>query len=222
MTIPKELYGDVFCFDTETAVLGDHVCEFGYALFRETQMHTSNSMFIKPIIPITKEVSEIHQIYDGDVENSPTFKDVAYFIYNQLNSADIHVAYNYEYDRQVLEQEFARAGMKFPVKPVVDPFIFFKQYHKYNKGKTLIKAAEKYGVAYAGAHRAGVDAMVTGNVLFKMAAIKPNFPRTLSILAKKQREWIEAQHIDLAEYFKKVGKEPPREVNFSYYDPINT
>jgi len=218
MAVPKELLGDTLMFDTETAVLGDHVCEIGLSHFKNGKLHREWGSLVKPIIPIGADVSAIHKIYDSDVENSPTFADIAWFIYNYLNSVDIHIAYNYEYDRKVLEAEFNRLGMLFPIKPMVDPFIFYKQYHKFSKGKTLVKAAEAYGIKYVGAHRAVNDATVTGKVIFKMAAIRPAFPKNLKILIKKQREWIEAQFIDLSKYFASIGKDAPNEPNYTFYD----
>lgn len=218
MSIPKQLLGDVLCFDTETATLGDHICEIGFSLFRNGEIINETELFIRPIVPIDPEASNVHHIYDRDVEDAPTFKDVAWYIYNILNSSDIHVAYNYAYDRGVLENEFGRVGMNMPVKPMVDPFIFYKQYNKYSKGKTLIKAAETFGIPYVGAHRAANDANVTGRLLFKMAATKTNFPNNLDVLIKKQREWVELQYEDLKSYFLSKGKGEPDKPNYSFYE----
>lgn len=216
--IPKELNGDVISFDTETAVLGDHVCEVGFSLFRNAELVREWGTLIKPIVPFDPKSSEINKIYESDVSDSPTFKDISWHVYNILNSTDIHIAYNYGYDRGVLENEFTRLGMKFPLKPMVDPFIFFKQYHKFNKGKTLIHATEALGIKYVGAHRAVNDATVTGKVLFKMAATKADFPKDLNTTIKKQREWIEFQYKDLAAYFSKSGRPKPDEPNYRFYE----
>jgi inhibitor of KinA sporulation pathway (predicted exonuclease) len=119
---------------------------------------------------------------------------------------------------RVLTNEFDRIGVKFPDKPVVDPFIFYKWWHKYSKGKTLVKAADTYGIPYQGAHRAVNDSIVTGQLLFKMAATKTAFPRTLDLLVKKQRTLIEEQFIDLNAYFIKIGKGPIEPPNYKFYD----
>jgi len=218
MAIPKELRGDVLIIDTETAVLGDHACEIGFSHFKDCQLHREWGTLLKPPVPIEPAASEVHKIYDTDVENSPTFADIAWFLYNYMNCMDIHVAYNYGYDRGVLENEFARLGIRFPIKPMVDPFIFYKQWHKYNKGKTLTKAAETYGIPFVGAHRAVNDATVTGKLLFKMAATKNTFPRNLTILLQKQRLWVEEQFIDLCKYFATQGRDKPDEPVYYYYE----
>jgi DNA polymerase III epsilon subunit-like protein len=220
MSIPSYLLGDVLAFDTETALLGDKVCEIGFSLFRNAQLLNSWGTFVNPGIPIDPGATKVHNIYDKDVENAPTFQDLAWCIYNNLNSADVYVAYNFEYDRDVLGKEFARLGMKWPVKPMVDPFILFKQKHKFHKGKKLVNAAEKYGIKYVGAHRANNDAMATGQLLLKMAATNTSFPRSMSDILKKQRAWVEEQYIDLNNYFISKGKQPIDKPNYTFFEEV--
>jgi DNA polymerase III epsilon subunit-like protein len=224
VAIPKELMGDVLVFDTETAHdfklahQGKYACEIGFSLFRSGRPLQEHGTFVKPPIPIDPEASSVHNIYDRDVENAPSFKHIAWWFWNILNSVDVHVAYNYEFDRLVLEDEFKRLGMTFPLKPMIDPFIFFKQYHKYHKGKKLIDAAGEYGIPFIGAHRAVNDATVTGKLLFRMAAVKTTFPKTLKSLIPKQRQMVEAQFVDLANYFKKVGRSDPTPPDYRCYE----
>lgn len=216
--IPEYLQGDILSFDTETAVLGDKVCEIGFSLFRKTELVYEWSTFVNPGIPIDPEASKVHKIVDGDVENSPTFSEIVWVVYNTLNAADVLVAYNYDYDRSVLGKEFDRLGIKWPIKPVIDPFIFYKLWNKYSKGKKLINATEKYGIPYVGAHRAVNDATVTARLLFKMAAVRTDFPKDIKTLLKRQRVLIQEQFDDLQAYFTKMGKgtiDPP---DYKFYD----
>jgi DNA polymerase III epsilon subunit-like protein len=216
--IPQYLKGYLAIFDTETAVLGDHVCEIGFSIFKGAKLVHEWNTFVKPLVPIDPEASAVHKIVDGDVADSPTFAEVAGWVLGNLASADVHVAYNYEYDRKVLENEFGRIGLKFPLRPMVDPFILFKQWHKFNKGKTLIKAAEKYGIPYVGAHRAVNDATVTGKILMKMAATKTTFPKTIQNLLEKQRKWVEEQYIDLNNYMISQGRGEIDKPNYEYFE----
>ncbi|MBW2149859.1 MAG: 3'-5' exonuclease [Deltaproteobacteria bacterium] len=218
MAIPKFLKGSVLVFDTETADLGDHIIEIGFSLFQDGKMVKEWGTLVKPLILINPEASAVHKIYDKDVEDQPTFAEVAWWIKNQLSIYDIHCAYNYDYDRDVLEKEFARVNMKFPLKPMVDPFILFKKWHKYNRGKRLGNAAQVYGISLVGAHRAMNDATATGSILFKMAAVKTTFPNSIKKYISTQRKWIEEQHLDFYSYRKKMGQELPTPPNFSYYE----
>ena len=75
--IPKDLLGDVLSFDTETAVLGDHVCEIGISHFKNGELIREWGSFVKPIVPIEKGASDVHNIYDEDIEDAPPFADLA-------------------------------------------------------------------------------------------------------------------------------------------------
>jgi DNA polymerase-3 subunit epsilon len=71
------------------------------------------------------------------------------------------VIYNAPYDLTLLRFEAERYGVSPLVEPhpVIDPLVIDKAVDRYRKGKrTLVAAAEHYGVALDGAHDAGVDA----------------------------------------------------------------
>jgi DNA polymerase-3 subunit epsilon len=218
MSIPQYLKGSVLVYDTETADLHSDVIEIGFSLFQNTKLVKEWGTFVRPTIPINPEASAVHKIYDRDVEDAPTFAEIAWWVMNILTIYDVHCAYNYDYDRKVLEREFAKLNLQFPVKPMIDPFILFKKWNKYNKGKKLIDAAAKYGIPYAGAHRAMNDSTVTGRVLFKMAAVKTAFPKTLDKFITTQRQWIEEQHLDFSAYRQSRGQELPTPPNFLFYE----
>jgi len=216
--IPNYLLGDVLSLDTETAVLGDRVIEIGISTFRNGELVNEWGMYVNPTVPIDPEASKVHNIYDKDVDSAPTFADIGWVIYNYINAADVIVAYNAAYDLEVLTKEFTRLGMRLPKKPMADPFIWYKHWNRYSKGKTLIKATETYGIPYVGAHRALNDATVTGKLLFKMAAIKNDFPKDVKSLITKQRKMVQDQFEDLQAYFIKVGKGPIDPPEYRYYD----
>jgi len=128
------------------------------------------------------------------------------------------VAYNYDYDRTVLTKEFGRLGRPFPVRPMIDPFILFKKWNKYNKGKKLTDAAAKYGIQYVGAHRACNDATACGKVLIKMAATRMDFPKSIDKYVIDQRKLVEEQFVDFYEYLQKVGRDLPTPPHYKHYE----
>jgi DNA polymerase III epsilon subunit-like protein len=218
MSIPDYLMGYVISVDTETAVLGDHVCEIGVSIFKAGKVDREWGTFVKPTIPIDPKASAVHNILEKDVEKSPSFAEVAWFIHGILSSADVHIAYNYQYDRGVLANEFARLGMQFPVKPMLDPLIYFRKYHKFNKGKKLVDCTAALGIPYVGAHRAINDATVAGKAMFTMAATHMDFPKSLKLLIQKQRETLEYQHNDFSSYMKRVGRDLPTPPTYEFYE----
>ena len=66
---------------------------------------------INPQIPIPLNISEIHGIYDLDVKNSPSFKDVANKIKTFIGLRSCGFNSN-KFDIPILEEEFLRAGLK--------------------------------------------------------------------------------------------------------------
>lgn len=218
MAIPDFLRKTVVIFDTETAVMRDHVIEVGFSIFKNTELVHECGLLIRPRVDIEPGAEAVHHISMRDVENEPTFDQVAPWCYNILNSADYHAAYNYEYDRFVFENEFERLGMKFPIKPMLDPLVLFRKWFKFNKGKKLTNAAERYGIDLVGAHRATNDSTATGRILMKMAATRNDFPKTPAKFIEFQSKLLKEQFDDLSDYFQRTGKEPPEPPAYHLYE----
>jgi DNA polymerase-3 subunit epsilon len=70
---------------------------------------------INPTIPIPEETSLIHGIYDEDVKDEPTFKQVARSMADFLEGCDL-AGYNIlKFDVPMLVEEFLRANVEFEV-----------------------------------------------------------------------------------------------------------
>lgn len=113
---------NVFVFDTETTGLIDkknpdlskqpYIIQFAWILW-ELQGNSFREIaridqFIKPKIAIPYESSQIHHIYDIDVQNAPPIEQVINTFLNYLNEADIVIWHNVEYDEGMLKLELAR------------------------------------------------------------------------------------------------------------------
>ena len=119
---------------------------------------------INPQIPIPLNVSEIHSIYDLDVKDSPSFKELAYDIKTFIGNSDLCGFNSNKFDIPILEEEFLRAGLKsdFDSKKLVDVQNIF---HKMEK-RTLGAAHVFYcGKEMKNAHSAIHDARATLEVL---------------------------------------------------------
>ena len=119
---------------------------------------------INPEIPIPLNISEIHSIYDLDVKDSPTFKELANEIKTFIGDSDLCGFNSNKFDIPILEEEFIRAGLKsnFESKKLVDVQNIF---HKMEK-RTLGAAHLFYcGKEMENAHSAIHDARATLEVL---------------------------------------------------------
>ncbi|MDQ1343322.1 MAG: polymerase subunit alpha [Patescibacteria group bacterium] len=75
-------------------------------------------LLVKPRIPIPFGASQVHGLYDKDVENAPYIEEIADRILKYLNTTDVVVGHNIEYDETVLRYEFERMGRKGDYQPV--------------------------------------------------------------------------------------------------------
>ncbi len=118
---------------------------------------------INPTIPIPLQSSEVHGIYDKDVENEPTFKAIAKSLADFLKDCDLAGYNSNKFDIPVLVEEFLRADVDFDLKNrrFVDVQNIFHQMEQ----RTL-KAAYKFycGKDIKNAHSAQADIEATYEV----------------------------------------------------------
>jgi DNA polymerase-3 subunit epsilon len=79
----------------------------------ETEIRTRR---VNPGMPIPIEASLIHGIYDEDVKDEPTFKQIAKGIASFLEGCDLAGFNSNRYDVPLLVEEFLRAGVDFQIK----------------------------------------------------------------------------------------------------------
>ena len=121
-----------FVFDTETtgfSTKGGSLAEQPYivqfaGIFGEISSENGFQeidrvdILIKPRIPIPFGASQVHGIYDVDVEWAPYIEEVLPEILKYLNTADLVVGHNIEYDEQVIRDELARLGRPGEYQPM--------------------------------------------------------------------------------------------------------
>ncbi len=71
---------------------------------------------VNPTIPIPEFSSKIHGIYDKDVTDCPTFKELAPQLSQFLNNCDLAGFNSNKFDVPVLVEEFLRADIDFDLK----------------------------------------------------------------------------------------------------------
>ncbi|HEV7742662.1 MAG TPA: exonuclease domain-containing protein [Pseudolysinimonas sp.] len=118
------------------------------------------------------------------------------------------VVYNAPYDLSLLDRECRRHRVEplgYP-SPVIDPLVIDKAVDRYRKGKrTLVAAAERYGVNLDDAHDAAADAIAAGRVA---QAIARTFPDDVDIpfddLHGRQQIWYAQQAASFQQYIREV------------------
>lgn len=154
-------------FDLETTgldVTTDRIVEIAILKINVDGSSEELLQRINPGMPIPKETSEIHGIYDKDVTNEPRFEDVAEKIAAFIGTSDLAGYNSNKFDIPVLAEELLRANSSFDVsnRKFVDVQNIF---HKMEQ-RTLVAAYAFYcNKELINAHSAMSDATATWEVL---------------------------------------------------------
>lgn len=112
------LKSPIVFFDLETTgtnISRDRIVEIAMIKMMPDGEILEKNRKINPTIPIPQETSLIHGIYDEDVKDEPTFKQVARSMADFLEGCDL-AGYNIlKFDVPMLVEEFLRANVEFEV-----------------------------------------------------------------------------------------------------------
>ena len=101
-------------FDLETTgvnINNDRIVEICYLKVYPNGNEESKTMRINPEMHIPEQSSAVHGIYDEDVADCPTFKEVAKVIARDIEGCDLAGFNSNRFDVPLLAEEFLRAGV---------------------------------------------------------------------------------------------------------------
>ena len=154
-------------FDLETTgtnINTDRIVELSYLKVYPNGNEESKTMRINPEMHIPEESSSIHGIYDEDVVDCPTFKEVAKLLAKEIEGADLAGFNSNRFDIPLLAEEFLRAGVDIDLsrRKFIDVQVI---YHKLEQ-RTLSAAYKFYcDKELEDAHTAEADTRATYEVL---------------------------------------------------------
>ena len=163
-------------FDLETTglnIASDRIVELSYYKVFPNGTSEGKTFRVKPVqmmlgqevqLHISEEASAVHGIYDEDLENCPTFKEIAPELVKVLEDADLAGYNSNHFDLPLLAEEMMRAGMNIDLKgkKMVDVFTIFQR----QEPRNLVAAYKFYcGKDLTNAHSADADTMATFEVL---------------------------------------------------------
>lgn len=154
-------------FDLETTgvnVASDRIVEISIIKSNVDGSQDNYTVRVNPEIPIPKDASEIHGIYDKDVANCKTFKELSTEINSFLAGCDLAGYNSNKFDVPLLVEEFMRAEVDFDLseRKLVDVQRIFHMMEP----RTLSAALEYYcRENLENAHSAEADTLATYKVL---------------------------------------------------------
>ncbi|AEL24110.1 3'-5' exonuclease [Cyclobacterium marinum] len=153
-------------FDLEATGINistDRIVEISILKIFPDSSQELKTLKINPTVPIPIETSLIHGIYDKDVEDAPTFKDVAKELFRFFEGADLAGFNVLKYDIPLLVEEFLRVGIDFDIEKrnLLDAQKIFFMMEKRN-----LSSAYKFycGKTLENAHSAEADTIATYEV----------------------------------------------------------
>lgn len=173
-------------FDLETTgtnIVTDRIVEISYLKVYPNGREESKTILINPGIPIPPAVSEIHGIYDKDVADCPTFKEVAKEIMRDIEGCDLAGYNSNRFDIPLLAEELLRADIDVDLmrRKFVDVQVIF---HKMEQ-RTLEAAYKFYcDKVLDNAHSAEADTKATYEVLQAQLDRYPELQNDIEFLSK--------------------------------------
>jgi DNA polymerase III subunit epsilon len=162
-----QLKNPVVILDLETTgmnIATDRIVEIALLKVNIDGSEEEKLMRINPEMPIPPEVSQIHGIYDEDVKNEPTFRQVAKTLSKFIEGCDLCGFNSNRFDIPLLAEELLRADIDIDLKKhkFIDVQAIF---HKMEK-RTLAAAYKFYcSKDLVDAHSAMADTKATYEVL---------------------------------------------------------
>ncbi len=172
-------------FDLETTGLNitkDRIVEIGIIKVYPDGTEEKFSRRVNPEIPIPLETSLIHGIYDLDIVNEPTFKEIAEELVVFIGDSDLAGYNSNKFDIPVLSEELLRVGNNFDVsnRKFIDVQNIF---HKMEQ-RTLAAAYLFYcNKSIENAHNALADTSATWEVLKAQVLKYENLEKNIDYLS---------------------------------------
>jgi len=176
----------IIFFDLETTginIVSDRIVEISYLKVSPNGMEESKTIRINPECPIPEQASAIHGIYDDDVANCPTFKQVAKLIATDFESCDLAGYNSNRFDIPLLAEEFLRADVDIDLKKhnFIDVQVIF---HKMEQ-RTLSAAYKFYcDKILEDTHSSAADTQATYEVLKAQLDRYPTLQNNIEFLSK--------------------------------------
>ncbi len=183
--IQLQLERPIVFFDLETTTADSNtarIVEISLVKLYPNGNKDVKTRLVNPGVDIPDESSKIHGIFNDDVKDKLTFKQIAKAILKFIQGCDLGGYNSNKFDIPVLFNEFLRAGITWDYSKhqLIDVFNIFRQ-----KEKRDLSAASIFylGKSLVGAHSAEADIIATVDILGAQLERYPDLPRTVGELS---------------------------------------
>jgi DNA polymerase-3 subunit epsilon len=180
-----KLKNSIAFLDLETTglnIVTDRIVEISIIKINPNGQEEEYTKRINPTIPIPKQASDVHGIFDNDVKDMPTFKEIGKNIAKFIEGCDLAGYNSNKFDIPMLAEEFLRAEIDIDMRKrkFVDvQTIFYKM-----EQRTLIAAYKFFcDKDLTNAHSANADTKATYEVLKAQLDRYPDLENDIDFLS---------------------------------------
>jgi len=202
-------------FDLETTGMNtakDRIVEISIIKVFPDGTETVFTRRVNPEMPIPPVTSAIHGIYDEDVKDAPTFKDISQEVYELVHDADLAGFNSNRFDVPLLAEELLRVGIDFDLK--TNHLIDIQNIFHKMEPRNLVAAYKFYcNGDLTNAHSAEADTRATYEVFKAQMQRYDDLPKEIPALSKF------ASYFNAADFMGRVVYNSKNEevINFGKY-----
>ena len=181
-----QLTKPICIFDLETTGVNtakDRIVEIAIIRVEPDGTEITKTWRVNPEMHIPEEASKVHGIYDEDVADAPTFKEISQEVFNMIHDADLAGFNSNRFDVPLLAEELLRAGIDFDLKTnhLIDIQNIFHKMEPRN-----LTAAYKFYCDgdLTDAHSAEADTKATYEILKAQLQKYDDLPKDMEALSK--------------------------------------
>ena len=163
---------EFLCVDTETNGLAGDACELteiGAVLVGGGELHDRWETLVAVREPLSRGIQRFTGITQAMVDEAPPAEAMLPDLAEQLRGR-VLVAHSAGFDRRVLIQAFARAGIAWPSPPSICTVALARRFHPLARQRRLQPLAESLGIDVEITHRALADAETCARVFCALFA----------------------------------------------------
>lgn len=181
-----KLYKPLCVFDLETTgtnIGKDRIVEICILKVNPDGSRESKTWKVNPEMHIPESSSLIHGIYDKDVAQSPTFKEIAPKIMEMIAGSDLGGFNSNRFDVPLLAEELLRAGLDFDLSKfkLVDAQTIYHKMEPRNLSAAYNFYCQK---TLENAHSAEADVLATFEVLDAQVGHYEDLPKEIAGLSE--------------------------------------
>jgi DNA polymerase III subunit epsilon len=163
---------EFLCVDTETNGLAGDACELteiGAVLVGGGELHDRWETLVSVREPLSRGIQRFTGITQAMVDEAPPAEAMLPDLAEQMRGR-VLVAHSAGFDRRVLIQAFARAGIAWPSPPTMCTVALARRFHPLARQRRLQPLAESLGIEVGVTHRALADAETCARVFCALFA----------------------------------------------------